>query len=93
MSGTPNYHDEHELDLPSDSVREIVPAAALEWIDPAMEAEHSSVLELNTEATSCEDGILGPSDSSPAMGSGLRASMPIEPDWAPNMEFSSADIF
>ena len=28
MSGTPNSHDEHDLDPPSDSVQEIVPAAA-----------------------------------------------------------------
>ena len=28
MSGAPNGHDEHDLDLPSDSVREITPAAA-----------------------------------------------------------------
>ena len=28
MSGAPNSHDEHDLDLPSDSVRKITPAAA-----------------------------------------------------------------
>ena len=28
VSGAPNSHNEHDLDLPSDSVQEIVPAAA-----------------------------------------------------------------
>ena len=76
MSSAPNGHDEHDLDLPSDSVREIAPAAAPginpeqivlsedRWIDPAMEAAHLSVLEPNTDPTSCESGVIGPSDSS-----------------------------
>ena len=78
MSGTPNIRDKHDLDLPSDSVREIAPTAAprinpgqiapLEdgWMDPATEAAHSSALEPNTDPTSCESGVIGPSDSSPA---------------------------
>ena len=52
MSGVPNIHDEHDLDLPSDGVREITPVAtpALNpeqitpsedgWMDPATEAAH-----------------------------------------------------
>ena len=45
-----------------------------------------------------EDGWMDPameaahSDSFPAIGSKPRASVPIESDWAPIMEFSSADI-
>ena len=39
MSGAPNSHDGHDLDLPSDSIQEITPAAApafnLEWIMPS----------------------------------------------------------
>ena len=70
MSGTPNSHDEHDLDLPSDDVQDIAPAAApapnLEqlamsedgWMDPAMEAAHSSALEPNTDPTSCEGGVI-----------------------------------
>ena len=50
MSGAPNSHDEHDLDLPSDSIRGIAPAAAPRinpeqivpsedgWMDPALEA-------------------------------------------------------
>ena len=33
MTGTPYSHDEHDLDLPSDGVQEIAPAAAL-TLDP-----------------------------------------------------------
>ena len=62
-------------------------------MDPAMEAAHSSALEPNTHSTSYEVGTIGPSDSSPATGSEPRKPMPIESDWAPVMEFTSADIF
>ena len=52
MSGAPHSHDEHDLALPSDGVREITPMAtpALNpeqiapsedrWMDPTMEAAH-----------------------------------------------------
>ena len=54
VSGAPNSHDEHDLDLPSDSMRGIAPATALGinleqivpseggWMDPASEAAYSS---------------------------------------------------
>ena len=105
MSGAPHSHDEHDLALPSDSVREITPAAtpALNpeqiepsedgWIDPATEAAHSAAIEPNTDFTSYETRVAGHLDSSPATGSEPPASVPIESDWAPIMEFSSADIF
>ena len=105
MSGAPNSHDKHDLDLPSDNVREITPAAGPAinpeqtmssedgWTDPATEAAHSSVIEPNTDFASNEVCVIGPSDSSPATGSEPRTSVPIEPDWAPIMEFTSADIF
>ena len=66
MSGMPNYRDEHDLDLPSDIVREIAPAAAPRinpeqiapsedgWMDPATEAAHSAAIEPNTNFTSYE---------------------------------------
>ena len=63
------------------------------WMDPATEAAHSSALEPNTDPASYEDGVIGSSDLSPATGSELRASVPVESDWAPIMEFTSADIF
>ena len=62
-------------------------------MDPSMEAAHSAVIEPNTDFTSYEAGVIGPSDSSLTIGSKPRASVPIEPDWAPIMEFTSADIF
>ena len=58
-----------------------------------MEAAHSAVLEPNTDFTSKEISFIEPSDSSPAIGSEPRASVLTKPDWAPIMEFSSADIF
>ena len=105
MSGASNSHDGHDLDLPSDGVREIAPAAALAlnpeqivasedgWMDPAMEAAHLSALEPNTDSISKEICVYGPPDLSSVVGSGPRASMPIESDWAPIMEFVAADIF
>ena len=78
MTGALNSHDGHDLDPPLDGVREITPAVAPGinpeqivpsedgWMDPATEAAHSSALEPNTDPTSCESGVIGPSDSSPA---------------------------
>ena len=105
VSGTLNNHDEHDLDLPSDSVWEIALAAASGinseqivpsedgWMDPATEAAHSAVIEPNTDFTSYETCVAGPLDSSTAAGSKPPASVPTESDWAPIMEFTSADIF
>ena len=105
MSGAPHDHNEHDLALPSDSVREIAPAAAPginpeqivpsedRWMDPATEAAHATAIEPNTDLTSKEVCVIGSSDSSSAIGSEPRASVPIGSNWAPIMEFSSADIF
>ena len=62
-------------------------------MDPAMETTHSTAIDPNTDFTSNEVCVIGPSDSSPATGSEPRTSVPIKSDWAPMMEFSSADIF
>ena len=62
-------------------------------MDPITEAAHSSALEPNTDFTYKEICVIGPSDSSPPTGSEPRTSVPIKSDWAPIMEFSSADIF
>ena len=62
-------------------------------MDPATKAAHSAAIEPNTVFTSYETYVAGSLDSSPATGSEPPASMPIESDWAPMMEFSSADIF
>ena len=92
MSGAPHDHDEHDLALPSDCVREITPATTPAinsehiapsedgWIDPAMEAALSVAIESNTDFTPCESRVAEPLDSSPAMGSEPPASAPIESD-------------
>ena len=63
------------------------------WIDPATEAALSVAIEPNTDFTSYETRVAGHLDSSPATGSEPPASVPIESDWAPVMEFTTADIF
>ena len=62
-------------------------------MDPATEAAHSATIKLNTDFTSYETYVAGPLDSSPATGFKPPASVPIEYDWAPIMEFTSPDIF
>ena len=105
MSGAPNSHNGHDLDLPSDGIRAIIPIANpafnLEqvapskdgWMDPAPEAAHSSALEPNTDFAPKEICVSGPPVSPSVIGPGPRASMPIESDWAPIMEFTAMDIF
>ena len=62
-------------------------------MDPAMKAAHSVAIEPNADFTSYETRVAGHLDSSPATGSEPPTSVPIEYDWAPIMEFSSADMF
>ena len=105
MSDTTHSHDEHDVTLSSDSVREIAsattPAVNPEQIapsesggiDPAMEAALSVAMEPYTDFTPYENRVAKPLDSSPATGSEPLASVPIESDWAPIMEFTSANIF
>ena len=63
------------------------------WIDPATEAAHLAAIEPNTDFTSYETCVTGPLGSSLARGSEPLASVPIQSDWLPIMEFPSADIF
>ena len=105
MSGAPHSHDEHDLALPWDSVRGITPTTTPALIpeqivpsedggiDPAAEAAHVAAIEPNTDFTSYETRVAGHLDSSSTTGSEPPASVPIESDWAPIMEFSSTDIF
>ena len=62
-------------------------------MEPATEAAHSAAKEPNADVTPYKTCAAGHLDSSPATGSEPPASVPIESDWAPIMEFSSADIF
>ena len=105
MTVVPCHHDEHDLDLSSGRTQELAPVTALALepertasfedgrLNPATEAADSVALEPHTDPTSSWACLTGTSDSSTAIGSGPRASASIESDWAPILEFSSADIF
>ena len=62
-------------------------------IDPAMEAALSVAMEPDTDFTPYESRVAETLDSSPVTDSGPPASVPIEFDWTPIMEFTSVDIF
>ena len=102
VSGAPHNHDEHDITLPSDSVREIASATTLGdqiapsesgGIDPAMEATLSVAIEPDTDFTPYESCVAESLDSSSVTDSEPLVSAPVESDWAPIMEFTSADIF
>ena len=105
MSGAANNHHTHGLDLPSDIIRNIAPATALDfgpeqivppedgWMDSAPEAAHPSVLGPNTDSSPREICISEAPDLCSGMGYEPRASGPIESDWAAIMEFTAVDIF
>ena len=105
MSGAPHSHDEHDITLPSDSTREIAsatpPAVNPEQIapsesggiDPTMEAALSVVIEPDPDFTPYESRVAEPLDSPPVTDSEPLTSIPVESDWTPIMEFTSADIF
>ena len=73
-SGAPNSHDEHDLNLLSDSIRDIAPVAAPDlnpgqiasskdgWMDPATEAAYSSAVEPNIDSTIKGICVTGPPD-------------------------------
>ena len=92
MPDAPHSRIEHDITLPSDSVREIASATTLAFnpeqiapskdggIDPAMEAALSVAMEPDTDFTPYESRVAGPLDSSPATDSEPPASVPIESD-------------
>ena len=63
------------------------------WIDPVTEAVSSAAIEPNIDLTLHKSRVVKPLDPSPATDSEPPAPIPIEFDWAPIMEFTSADIF
>ena len=69
------------------------PTAPIEdgWLDTASGAATSTVIEPNTSPILCEARDSKEPDPSP--DSEPSAPLPIEPDWAPIMEFTAADIF
>ena len=62
-------------------------------MDPATEALPSAAIEPNIDLTLHESRVVKLPDPSPATDSEPPAPVPIESDWAPIMEFTSADIF
>ena len=98
-------HDEYDLALPSDRIQEIAPVAAPSlnsepvapsmdgWIDPVTEVVSSAAIEPNIDLTLHESRAAKLPDPSPATDSEPPAPVPIESDWAPIKEFTSADIF
>ena len=63
------------------------------WTDPVTEAVPSAAIEPNIDLTLHESRVGKLPDPSPATDSEPPAPVPIESDWAPIMEFTSADIF
>ncbi len=63
------------------------------WIDPATEAVFSAAIEPRIDITLHGSRDAELPESSLATDSELPAPVPIESDWAPIMEFTSADIF
>ena len=98
-------HDEYDLALPLDSVQEIAPTATPTlnsepvvpsmdgWMEPATEALPSAAIEPNIDLALHESRVVKLPDPSPSTDSGPPVPVPIESDWAPIMESTSADIF
>ena len=103
LPSAPHCHDEHDLALPPNSALEAAPASAptlnseptapIEdvWLDTASGDAISTAIEPNTSPILCEARDSKEPDFSP--DSEPSAPLPIEPDWAPIMEFTAADIF
>ena len=99
----PHCHDGHDLALPPNSAQEAAPVspptlsseptAPIEdgWLDTASGAAISMAIELNTSLVLCEARDSKVPDSVP--DSEYSAPLSIEPDRAPIMEFTVADVF
>ena len=77
---------------PALNLEQIVPSED-GWMDPATEALPSAAIEPNNDLTLHESRVVKLSDPSLTMDSEPLVPVPIESDWAPIMEFTSADIF
>ena len=103
QSSVPHCHGEHDLALQPDSTLEAAlepapifnsePAAQIEdgWLDTASGAATSTAIEPNTDLVPHEARDSEAPDS--LLDSEPPAPPPIEPNWAPIMEFTAADIF
>ena len=102
-SRAPCCHNGHDLALPPDSAQSVAqvsapttssePAAPVgdRRLDAAPGAAISTVIEPNTSLVLCETYASKVPDSVP--NSESSAPLRIEPDWAPIMEFTAADVF
>ena len=92
----PPRSDEHDLNLSSDQILEMVPATATaldpEQIAPS-EATESAALEPHTDSTPGNISVNGIPDSSLAINSEPRTPPVTELDRLSIFEFSAADIF
>ena len=88
--------DEHDLNLSSDHIQEMVHVAA-RTLEPkqivSSEATESAALEPHMDSTPCNIRFNGTSDSSPAISSELRTPADTELDRLSIFEFSAADVF
>ena len=103
LPSAPHCHDEHDLALPPNSALEAAPASAPTLnseptapiedgrLDATPGAATPTAIEPNTSPVLCETHDSKEPDSSP--DSEPSAPLPIESDWAPIMEFTTADIF
>ena len=92
ISGALHNHDEYDVNLPPDSVREIASATTPAFnpeqiapsegggIEPAMKATLSVAIEPDTDFTSYESRVVELLNSPPAMDSEPLTSVPVEPD-------------
>lgn len=99
----PHCHDGHDLALPPDSAPSVaqVPTPTISSepttlvrdgrLDATPGAAISTAIEPNTSLVLCKARDSKVPDSVP--GSESSAPLPIEPDWAPIMEFTAADVF
>ena len=103
LPSVPHRHNEHHLALPPNSALEAAPASASTLnseptapiedglLDTASGATIPTAIESNTSPALCETRDSKEPDSSP--DSEPFAPLPIESDWVPIMEFTTADIF
>ena len=99
----PHCHDGHDLTLPPDSAQSATQVSAPTIspeptaltrdgrLDAAPGAAISTAIEPNTSLVLCEACDSKVPDSFPDSES--SAPLPIEPDWAPIVEFTAADVF
>ena len=99
----PHCHDEHDLALSPNSALEAAPASAPTLsseptaliedgrLDATLGAAIPTAVELNTSPVLCKTHDSMEPNSSP--DSEPSTPLPSESDWAPIMEFTTADIF